>query len=115
MKKTLDFSIEEYQTRIKNAQKVLDEKGLDFLLLSQAENLIYLTGYRTILYGSKFRPFLAVIPKEGDPVLILPVLEKGVGEKTSFYDDIRTCGTIPGVAGPVPISLAKDVIVAKTL
>lgn len=115
MKKTLDFSIEEYQTRIKNAQKVLDEKGLDFLLLSQAENLIYLTGYRTILYGSKFRPFLAVIPKEGDPVLILPVLEKGVGEKTSFYDDIRTWGTIPGVAGPDPISLAKDVIVEKKL
>lgn len=115
MKKTLDFAIDEYAARIKKTQQLLEEKGLDFLLISQPENLIYLTGYRTILYQSKFRPFLAVIPKSGDPVLILPVLEKGVGEKTSFYDDIRTWGNIPGVAGPDPIAVAKDVVMEKKL
>ena len=82
MKKTLNFSVEEYEGRIKKAQQLLEEKDYAFLLLSQPENLIYLTGYRTILYQSKFRPFLAIIPKDGDPVLILPILEKGVGEIT---------------------------------
>ncbi len=93
----------------------MGENHLDFLLLSEAENLIYLTGYRTLLYGSKFRPFLAVVPKEGEPVLILPILELGVGEKTSYFTDIRTWGNIAGVAGPDPLSVVRDVIVEKNL
>jgi Xaa-Pro aminopeptidase len=115
MKKTLDFSPEEFQNRLSRARELMERDKLDFLLLSQAENIIYLTGYRTILYQSKFRPFLAVISKEGNPVLILPVLEKGDGEKTSYFEDIRTWGNIPNVAGPDPLSVLKDVLVEKKL
>ncbi len=115
MEKTLDFSVEEYERRLTKARQLLGENHLDFLLLSEAENLIYLTGYRTLLYGSKFRPFLAVVPKEGEPVLILPILELGVGEKTSYFTDIRTWGNIAGVAGPDPLSVVRDVIVEKNL
>jgi Xaa-Pro dipeptidase len=100
--------------RLTRVQKLIAEQGIDFLLLSQAENLIYLTGYRTILYQSKFRPFLSVIPREGSPVLVLPNLEKGDG-KTSFFDDIRTWGSTPGVAGPDPLSVVKDVLFEKNL
>jgi Xaa-Pro aminopeptidase len=114
MMKTLDFSLEEYMGRLRRAQKLIAEQGIDFLLLSQAENMIYLTGYRTILYQSKFRPFLSVIPREGTPVLILPNLEKGDG-KTSFLEDIRTWGSTPGVAGPDPLSVVRDVISEKGL
>jgi Xaa-Pro aminopeptidase len=44
MKQYLDFSLEEYRNRLINAQRLMAEHQLDFLLLSQAENLIYLTG-----------------------------------------------------------------------
>jgi Xaa-Pro aminopeptidase len=115
MNKTLDFSPEEYRIRLSRARKLMERDGLDFLLLSQAENIIYLTGYRTILYQSKFRPFLAVISKEGNPVLILPVLEKGDGEKTSYLEDIRTWGNIRNVAGPDPLSVLKGVLMEKKL
>jgi Xaa-Pro aminopeptidase len=115
MQKYLDFSVEEYHARLKKAKDHMEELGLGFLLLTEAENLIYLTGYRTILYQSKFRPFLSVIPREGDPVLILPNLEKGDGEKTSYIDDVRTWGAVPGVAGPDPLSVVRDVIVERKL
>jgi Xaa-Pro aminopeptidase len=114
MMKMLDFSLEEYKDRLTRAQKLMAEQSVDFLLLSQAENLIYMTGYRTILYQSKFRPFLSVIPRESTPVLILPNLEKGDG-KTSFIEDIRTWGNAPGVAGPEPLSVVKDFLFEKNL
>ena len=115
MKKTLDFSPEEYEIRLQRARIFMERDQLDFLLLSQAENIVYLTGYRTILYQSKFRPFLAIVPREGDPALILPVLEKGDGEKTSPFEDIRTWGNIPQVAGPDPLSVLKDILYEKNL
>ncbi len=113
--RTLDFSVAEYQARMAKARKLMDEKGLDFLFLTQAENIIYFTGYRTILFSSKFRPFLAVVPKDSDPVLILPLLEGGVGAKVSWYDDIRLWGGLPGLAGEDPLAVAVDVIKEKGL
>ncbi len=111
----MDFSRQEYEARLDKARALMDEAGLDFLFLTQPENLIYLTGYRTILYDSKFRPFLAVLPKQGEPVLILPVLELGVGQKTSFFKDIRAWGGRSGVAGPDPISVAVEFILERKL
>lgn len=115
MERFSDFSTEEYAGRLSRARRLMKKDSFDFLLLSQAENLIYLTGYRTILYQSKFRPFLAVIPREGDPVLILPNLEKGDGEKTSYIEDVRTWGAVPGVVGPDPLSVVRDVVIEKRL
>ena len=88
----LDFSIDEYKQRYANVQRAMHRANIAGLVLSDPSNLIYLTGYRTILYQSKFRPFYAIVPADGEPVLVLPNLEVGDGRKTSWVEDIRGWG-----------------------
>jgi Xaa-Pro aminopeptidase len=88
----LDFEVDEYKDRLARTQKKMAEVGLDGLVVSDSSNLIYLTGNSTILYSSKFRPFLAVVPQSGSPTLILPNLEVGIGRKTSWLSDVRGWG-----------------------
>lgn len=86
------------------------DAGIDVLLVTDPNNLTYLTGYRTNLFDSKFRPFVALLPLESDPILILPSLEKGVGEETSWITDIRTWGTRPGDLGTDPLAAIISII-----
>jgi Xaa-Pro aminopeptidase len=106
------FLNEEYQTRISKLQKLMAQNDMDGILVTQPENLIYFSGYRTGLYNSKFRPFLCFIPVEGSPTLVLPNLELGLGRQTSYIDDIRCWGGTPGCQGTNPLVLGADVIKA---
>ena len=81
--KFLNFDISEYEARWKKCQKEMEEEGIDVLVLSQDTNVIYMTGYRTQLYDSNFRPFITVLKRGEDPVLIVPNLEEGSGRKES--------------------------------
>jgi len=62
------------------------------LVLSQDTNLIYMTGYRTHLYNANFRPFITVLKRGDDPILIVPNLEEGAAKKESWFDDVRIWG-----------------------
>lgn len=113
--KFLDFSVEEYRDRLSRTQQKMAEEGFDGLVISDPSNLIYLTGYRTILYASKFRPFLAVIPQNGDPVLVLPNLEVGIGIKSSWVADVRGWGKGLRADAPDPYVLVGDALREKGL
>ena len=103
------FSAQEYRQRSDRASKLMAEHDLDAILITSANNLTYFTGYRTNLFDSNFRPFLAVIPADGEPTLILPNLEKGVGEETSWIDDLRVWGADLG--NPLTSGMfAKDAV-----
>jgi len=86
------FSRDEYEDRLRRARALMREQEIDAVLVSQPQNLIYYTGYRTNLYVSNFRPFLAILPLESDPVLLLPFLELGVGQEVAWIDDQRAWG-----------------------
>ncbi|MFV1991250.1 MAG: aminopeptidase P family N-terminal domain-containing protein [Acidimicrobiales bacterium] len=88
----LDFEVDEYKDRLARTQNKMAEQGLDGLVVTDESNIIYLTGNSTILYSSKFRPFIAVIPQSGNPTLVLPNLEVGIGRKTSWLEDVRGWG-----------------------
>jgi len=90
--KFLNFDISEYEARWQKCQKEMEEEGLDVLVLSQDTNVIYMTGYRTQLYDSNFRPFITVLKRGDNPVLIVPNLEEGSGRKESWFDDVRIWG-----------------------
>ena len=47
--RALDFPLEEYLARLERAQRLMGERGLAALLVSQAENVAYLTGYQSWL------------------------------------------------------------------
>jgi len=110
MEQRKNFTKDEYDTRIRKLKNLMAENDLEGILLSQAENLIYFSGYRTSLYNSKFRPFFCFVPIEGLPTMVLPILELGLGKQTSYIEDFRCWGTLPGCQGTDPLSLMATVI-----
>jgi len=88
-----DFPQEEYEDRCKKARNLMDDHGLDMLLLTQEENLTYFSGFRPILTGeSKDRAHLyhiLILPREGSPVLVLPLVMRGNAQIMSWVDDLR--------------------------
>ncbi len=61
-----------YHKKIQQVQAEMAKRKLDALVLLNATNIIYTTGYFHI---STERPLAALIPKSGDPALFIPDLE----------------------------------------
>lgn len=64
--------VEWYKKKIQQVQVELEKRKLDALLLLNATNIIYTTGY---FHLSTERPLAALIPKAGAPALFIPELE----------------------------------------
>ncbi len=61
-----------YRKKVRQIQAEMAKNKLDALVLLNAHNVIYATGY---FHLSTERPLAALIPKSGDPVLFIPELE----------------------------------------
>ena len=61
-----------YRRKIEQVQEKMQERKLNAMLLLDATNIIYTTGY---FHLSTERPVAALIPASGDPVLFVPGLE----------------------------------------
>jgi len=105
MKKYLIFSVNEYKQRIEKARRLMEAQNIEVCIFSKAANIIYFSGYLTTLYDSDFRPFLFVLPLNKDPILIVPDLEMGGAQKTSWINDIRVWGNTKRCVASNPISL----------
>lgn len=67
-----EVALSVYGDRIKRAQSVMNEQGIDFLLVGPSSDLFYLLGFDAHLSE---RLNLLVIPKSGKPTYVVPVLE----------------------------------------
>lgn len=61
-----------YQRKVRQVQDEMKKQKLNALVLLNAENVIYTTGY---FHLSTERPLAALIPESGDPALFIPELE----------------------------------------
>ena len=61
-----------YRRKIGQIQQVMAQRNLDALVLLNASNIIYSTGY---FHLSTERPLAALLPKSGHPALFIPALE----------------------------------------
>ncbi|OAP45526.1 M24 family metallopeptidase [Sinorhizobium americanum] len=78
----MDFSIEEYRTRLQRTQEGMAKHDLPVLLLHQPENIQYLTG---LDIGIGFFSYHAVaVPSHGDPVLVMRDAELPAAHVTSW-------------------------------
>jgi Xaa-Pro dipeptidase len=66
------ITLAEYQQRIKKAQHLMQQQGIDALYLNAGTNLSYFTG--TVWYASE-RLVGALLPAKGDLIYISPVFE----------------------------------------
>lgn len=102
------FSIEEYHLHNQKLQTEMQRQGIDMLLLSSPENIYYSSGYRSWYTSSLFRPVFVLLPAEGDPAIILRILEKTTVQFTSWTPHIYCWGTASRNLGKLDISDPLD-------
>lgn len=96
--KELAFAESEYRLRVEKVREVMDERGLDVLLVTYVPDLSYLSGYQS--FGSGWYSCM-VLPREGEPTLHMHALEIGPTILTSWVKDVRAVrwGDNDGVGG----------------
>lgn len=103
------FSMKEFRLHNEKLQAEMKRQGIDMLLLSTPENIYYATGYRSWYTSSLFRPVYALVPRDGDPAIILRILEKTTVQYTSWTTRIYCWGTasrnLGPLEGPDPVSI----------
>ncbi|MBI4257576.1 MAG: aminopeptidase P family protein [Thaumarchaeota archaeon] len=90
-----DFPAEEYQAHSKRAIELMEEMGLDALMVTgdftSSLNYRYLSGHLPRDYQSNFsRPHVMILPKNGEPILIVYVLTERDAQLASWVKDIRS-------------------------
>jgi len=88
------FPTEEYLARVERARQLMDQKGIDALVLSEKVNVIYFSGLRTIGWSSKHRPMGVVVPRSKDKPVISVIPENlfDVAHHSSWIDEISAYG-----------------------
>jgi Xaa-Pro dipeptidase len=82
------ISVAERQARVAKAQRLMQESGIDALLLEAGSALVYFTGVR---WWRSERFTGAIVPAEGDLAFVTPYFEEpSVRESMTFGDDVRT-------------------------
>lgn len=77
---SLDFELSEYQDRLSRLRAAMARAGAEVMLLDDAEILAYFTGYeRSVSY---YRAL--IVPRDGDPVMVLRSLDTAPFEEKSW-------------------------------
>ncbi len=83
------FPKDEFETRYRRVRAAMDAAGIDLLLLTEQENVIYFSGLQSaawIVHG--LVPGTILFPrKETEPVMVLPDFWLGTAEKTTWLND----------------------------
>ena len=80
------WSVGEMQRRLRNLQTLMDERSLDAVILTSLHNVLYYTGFFCPPFG---RLHSAVVPRKGEPVLIVSLIEDLRPQHCCYYEDIR--------------------------
>jgi Xaa-Pro dipeptidase len=82
------IGVEERQARIAKAQLLMQELGIDAIVLEPGSAMLYFTG---ISWWRSERLTAVVIPREGEIGVVTPFFEEpSVRESMTFGDDVRT-------------------------
>lgn len=86
-----------YRGALDRVREKTETAGLEGFLILDSYNLTYATGF---FYRANERPLGVYVPVDGEPVLLVPHLEKENAE-ASWITDVRTYPEFPGVEHPV--------------
>jgi Xaa-Pro dipeptidase len=87
-----------YRRRIERVQAGLDAQGFDALLDLAVADIYYLTGF---FYAPTERPTAILVPRLGEPVLLLPMLDLDQARHECWVEKIETFFEYPGVEHPI--------------
>lgn len=77
-----------FEDRVSRFQSRLDEAGIDVALITDDDNVYYLTGYYDYLHMEFGRPTILVVPKDGPTLLITPTIDLNSAEAAARVDRI---------------------------
>ncbi|WP_137113540.1 Xaa-Pro peptidase family protein [Mesorhizobium sp. GR13] len=85
------FDRAEFDHRIERARRAMEENKLDAIVVSSEANLEYLSGMVTqFAWVTPTRPFFFVVPRNGDPIGIIPEIGHTNWLDTSWCTNIAT-------------------------
>ncbi len=101
-----EFPASEYESRWRRARAAMEAAGVDGLLLTSEANYRYFSGHFSRFWVSKARPFLMLLPREREPVLLMTDNQFPLASETSPVRDIRSWEgfmpeAIPALAGAI--------------
>ncbi len=105
------FPVSEYEDRVAKARHLMEESGIDALVLTSKENVVYFAGIQTIGWDSKHRPLIVVVPRDPScPVhMVLAESLYYVARESSWVDELRPWGGWMEGASDDPIAGAFQV------
>ncbi|WP_294622325.1 Xaa-Pro peptidase family protein [uncultured Roseovarius sp.] len=77
-----------FEPRVQALRGHMAQQGLDVALITDEDNIYYLTGYYDYLHMEFGRPTILVIPREGDSLLITPVIDLNTAQANARVDKI---------------------------
>ncbi len=83
------FAAEEYERRLARAQALMAADDLDAVVVTTPHNVRYFTGFASQFWESPTRPWFVVLPREGEPVAVVPEIG-GPGFAATWVRDVRT-------------------------
>ena len=83
------FPQEEFEARAEAARRRMHDQQVDVLLLTTEPDVRWLSGFDTRLWLSPTRPWFLLLPREGEPVAVVPEIGAPVMART-WVRDVRT-------------------------
>ena len=77
-----------FNERLSQFQRRLAEASIDVALITDDDNVYYLTGYYDYLHMEFGRPTILVVPKEGEVLLITPTIDLNAAQSAARVDRI---------------------------
>lgn len=77
------------QKRTAELQRRMKDDGIDAFVLNDPDSIFYFADYWDYLGMDFGRATLLVVPADGDPVLITPLMESEMARRMTWVDDIR--------------------------
>jgi len=79
----------EYVSRTAALQRRLVEHGLDVAIITDPDSIIYFAGFWNYLGVEFGRPTVLLVPRDGEPTLVTPLMESEMCRRMTWVEDIR--------------------------
>jgi Xaa-Pro dipeptidase len=77
-----------FEARMEELRRRMDEAAIDVALITDDDNVYYLTGYYDYLHMEFGRPTILVVPRHGKSLLITPTIDVVVARKSARVDRV---------------------------
>lgn len=87
----IEFPLNEYLNRHNRIVELMQEQGFDAIMVTAEPNVNYYSGWRNFIpWWTYSRPYILVIPVDGDPVLMVQGFQHFDASRDSWIKDVRS-------------------------